>query len=259
MVLTVHFIFSMTKNKPMHLYKLLLSIFFSIVTFNWYARANESHPLALMYNGPGVCDGCAESLAVLVSKAGYDVRYVRPEDLTEENFNQAALFVHPGGSDRMEDTLEEMSPKSIQRIRKFVFNGGRYLGVCAGGYLAGTWTDDSHQTNAFGLIPGNVSEEDENSDSQLKSVVWKNRLVHVYYQAGPYFNIDKIPDADVWAYYKKSHHVAAFMASFGKGHIGLIGPHPEADQEWLDDDDLKSPDGVHLDLGIQFIRALQNR
>jgi len=42
--------------------------------------------------------------------------------------------------------------------------------------------------------------------------------------------------------------VAAARYAFGKGRAALIGPHPEATQDWYDDYGLHNPDGVNSKL-----------
>jgi hypothetical protein len=48
---------------------------------------------------------------------------------------------------------------------------------------------------------------------------------------------------------------AAVVTAFGEGRVGLVGPHPEADQSWYDDARLTNPDGIRFDLGYDLIQT----
>ena len=48
---------------------------------------------------------------------------------------------------------------------------------------------------------------------------------------------------------------AAATYRHGKGRIGLVGPHPEADESWYRWYGLKNPDGVLPDMAYDLIQA----
>lgn len=65
----------------------------------------------------------------------YDVQLVTPKQIKDEPWaNNCALLVFPGGRDL--PYLFDLSPKGNRRIREWVEQGGRYLGICAGAYYA---------------------------------------------------------------------------------------------------------------------------
>lgn len=49
---------------------------------------------------------------------------------------------------------------------------------------------------------------------------------------------------------------AAVIFPWGKGKVGLISPHLEADYDWTRDEQLKDKDGLDYDLGIQVVREV---
>jgi hypothetical protein len=106
------------------------------------AGADPAHPLALVYRGPGGCPSCSEAAAELVRGTAWDfeVRYIGPEEdlqLTAANLQTADLYVQPGGDGTLEQAFTALGPSAAD-IREFVASGGRYLGLCMGGYLAGS-------------------------------------------------------------------------------------------------------------------------
>lgn len=209
----------------------------------------------MVFNGAGVCDGCAEAVGVVLEQMGLSVMYIKQGELTPARFSHAFLYVQPGGSDRLEDTLEVLAPAEIQALKDFVAHGGRYLGICAGAYLATTTALD---VQGFGLLSFNSMEEETDPQPRIESIFWKNQLTQVYFQDGPYFDVDVLrsPKVEVWARYAGSGHVAALISSYGKGRVGVIGPHLEADASWYEQDHLPVPAKFHLDLLARFVRSL---
>lgn len=212
---------------------------------------------AMIYKGPGACEGCPESIGDVLKEMGIGVHYIRPGQLTLERLRKADLYVQPGGTDYVEDTMKALSKSEVEAIRSYVREGGRYFGVCAGGFLAGEWAEDpGKHVRAFGLIPGTVFEESKDRKARAEPVKWHGKSYWLYFQDGPKFDPTGVPGAEVWATYAHTDHAAAMMASFGRGRVGLIGPHPEADMDWFTDDHISPPDGTHQDLAIEFIRSL---
>ncbi len=50
--------------------------------------------------------------------------------------------------------------------------------------------------------------------------------------------------------------IAALVAPYGKGKVGVSGPHPEATAEWYEASHLVNPEGMHADLGYDLIDTL---
>lgn len=134
--------------------------------------------------------------------------------------------------------------KSI--IRQFVKGGGRYLGFCLGAYLAG-------HSPGFDLLSSNSDAEEEISQpgAQVKhpndtviQVNWTfstgpkagqtafNRWL--YFQDGAVIELSKHSSGVVLGRYSSNGDAAATLSRFGKGWVGLVGPHPEADESWCE-------------------------
>lgn len=124
-------------------------------------------------------------------------------------------------------------------IQDFVRNGGHYLGVCLGAYLA--------DSAGFDLLPKGVHSGSEIerdgapihtdddtvvkvdyrfSDGSVKNGRW------VYFQEGAVITGLNEDSDQVIAQYTANDDVAASVTPYGKGFVGLIGFHPEADETW---------------------------
>jgi hypothetical protein len=90
-------------------------------------------------------------------------------------------------------------------------------------------------TQALGLLDVETEAYVEEDDPMIIKVDWGSEERTIYYQYGPVFLLKEGSRAKVMAVYDDGRP-AAVMAPFGKGKIALCGPHPEADETWLDDD-----------------------
>ena len=220
------------------------------------ARSDDDPLLALVYRGPGACDGCAESVAALLEGAPrpFTVQYVGPDEdvpLTAEGLAGADVYAQPGGDDDLDGTWRELRG-AADAIRDWTRDGGRYLGFCMGAYLAG---DDP----GFGLLPGSTDQYITSPDASVHDerdtvvqVRWRDEPRHMYFQDGPIFLLDDDADFSVLATYDNDT-LAAVVAPYGKGRVGVVGPHPEADASWYEDAGLENPDGIRFDLGHDLI------
>ncbi|NJC72528.1 hypothetical protein HC031_22815 [Planosporangium thailandense] len=213
--------------------------------------------MALVYRGPASSPGCPEAVAALLksSRWGFDVRYVGPAEdvpLSARALAGATLYAQPGG-ESLADGYGHLR-RDREAIRRFVRSGGRYLGFCLGGYLAGA-------TPGFGLLPGDTDQYIASSgatvattDSTVVEVTWQGRPRALFFQDGPYFWVRPGADVDVLASYPNGT-IAALVAQFGAGRVGVVGPHPEATDDWYDDAGL---DAVRLgaDLGLDLVDSV---
>nr|WP_271212797.1 BPL-N domain-containing protein [Rhodococcus wratislaviensis]GLK39508.1 hypothetical protein GCM10017611_63790 [Rhodococcus wratislaviensis] len=212
-------------------------------------------PRALVYRGPASVAGCPEAVAALLasSKWHFDVHFVGPDEtlhLTDPVLSGAALYAQPGGG-TLQDAYRHLK-KHKPQIQNYVRSGGRYLGICLGGYLAGA-------TPGFALIPGDADQYASSpgasittTSDTIAAVRWRGRRTYAYFQDGPYFWLHDDARATVLATYPDGR-VAALTAPYGQGRVAVVGPHPEADRSWYDDSHLTNPDGIHFAMGHDLI------
>lgn len=222
---------------------LLLLIGFFIFPDAW----SQSQPIAAVYYGPGVCDGCPQSLAKVIRQAGYDVQKIHAGEITQERLKSVNLFAIPGGDD-VDELMDDLKPGEAEVIHNFVAGGGSYLGVCLGAYLA--------SSDNLNLFKGKIRAHSKAIEARMEIVSWHDRLRSVYFQDGPEFMANDGDDSDIWSFYETGE-VAALIQNYKSGHVGLVGPHLEADQSWLDDDHLSDIDGDDSALLVEFIKSIE--
>ena len=230
----------------------------------WLARHGTGRPdprgdrpLALVYRGPAARPAaCSEAVAALLasSRHAFDVRYVGPRDdlpLTAETLAAAAVYAQPGGGTLAHGYARMRRHRKA--IRHYVRGGGRYLGFCLGGYLAGA-------TPGFDLLPGDTDRwidrpgaSVRHDGDDLVRLSWRGRDRTVFFQDGPHFVLDPHRHADVLGRYPDGA-VAAVVTAFGAGRVGVVGPHPEAGPDWFADAGLPAVDAG--DLGRQLIEEV---
>lgn len=220
----------------------------------WLLR--DDRPIALVYRGPAALPGCPEAVAELIDTAPTPLRpvFCGPDEdvpLDAESLSKAVLYAQPGGG-TLEDAWEHMWPHTGD-IRDFVSGGGRYLGFCLGGYLAGA-------TPGFGLLPGDTARyissrrsTIDTEDDAVVQVTWRDEERHMFFQDGPVFRV-KERDVTVLSRYRNDE-IAAAVAPYGAGAVGVVGPHPEADESWYKRG-LTNPDGIRFDLGHDLLSTV---
>jgi glutamine amidotransferase-like uncharacterized protein len=215
-----------------------------------------STPLALVYDNPPFADDDnAQELAAMLTKSHFKFRitYVggKHTPLTADLLGRAALFAFPGGDVETETAKRDFA-REIPLVQQFVSGGGHYLGVCAGGFVAGK--------EGFGVFPGEVGSYVESPGAQFKddkdhavTVKWRGSTTRaVDFQDGNYFKIPPgTPGVTVLGTYTNGLPAAA-VAVHGRGKAAFTGPHFEST---TDDDNPKS---AALDLDFQLLDVLMS-
>ncbi len=214
-------------------------------------------PVALVYRGPAARPAaCSDAVATLLATSvqQFEVRYVGPDGelpLTAETLVGAALYAQPGGGSLKPAYRKMRAHRDL--LRDFVATGGRYLGFCLGGYLAGA-------TPGFDLLPGDTDAyvvtrraTTTTRRDTIVEVVWRGQRRRMFFQDGPVFLLGRHSRAMVMARYPNDG-VAALVAPFGAGRVGVVGPHPEATPDWFTDPGL--PVERADDLGHELIDAV---
>ncbi|KPH20555.1 hypothetical protein AN948_06645 [Rhodococcus sp. ADH] len=212
---------------------------------------------ALVYRGPASSPGCPEAVARLLESAPepYEVTFCGPTEeipLTAASLESVSLYAQPGGGELAAAWVH--MEQHAESIREWVDSGGQYFGFCLGGYLAGV-------TPGFGLLPGDtaryISSRNSGIDTTSNTVVevtWRGEERLMFFQDGPIFVLRDDAPVEVLARYRNGK-IAAVIAGFGRGRVGVVGPHPEAGQSWYTRG-LTNPDGIRFDLGHDLVASV---
>ncbi|MHA4979845.1 BPL-N domain-containing protein [Pseudomonas extremorientalis] len=219
------------------------------------AEASAPITRVAIYRGPAGCDDCSENVAKALQRINpnYRIDFVgadEPIDITPQTLARYDLYVQPGGGQDIPGALRSIGDARSEAIRDYVANGGRYLGLCMGAYLA----DD----NNLGLIPvdldgeaGRPGFEVPDSADAAVQVTWDGKPDQVFFQDGPFF--PKVAPYTAIATYRNGD-VAAARYTFEKGVVILSGPHPEASAQWFENAEIPLSQMPRGDLFGSLIR-----
>ncbi len=212
-----------------------LSSLLFLLSFMGIAHA-KSKPTALVWSGPGACrPSCVLDAAHAARKAGFKVKFVNQHLKDFSVFKTAKVWVQPGG--HSVTVAAAMSNAMISEIKDFVFNGGGYVGFCAGLFIA---TNDIGTSGkpGYGIIPGETElwvEDGKPENQMLKIATTYFGSRWILYAGGPYIKISeqelKSINGEVIARYPNGD-IGGIRGQYGKGKVAVVGFHPEADIFW---------------------------
>ncbi|MCP5470229.1 MAG: hypothetical protein H7A36_06995 [Chlamydiales bacterium] len=173
---------------------------------------------------------------------------VRPADrtfFTSENWERGVdLIIIPGGRDvPYHDNLQG---EANRRIRQFVLDGGRYLGICAGAYYGSSHVvfEEGGELEVvapreLAFFPGRavgpaygkgLFRYDSQQGVRSASLKWNEKVVNVYYNGGCLFEgADRHDNVEILAHYDdiEGNPPAIIECEVGKGKAILSGVHFE--------------------------------
>lgn len=214
--------------------------------------------MAAVYRGPASCSGCSEAVADLVRQSPHElkVRYIGPDEklkLTAANLRGVALYAQPGGDGSVGRAEKALGPKGTRAIKNYVSSGGNYVGFCMGAYLAGSnpGMDMLSPGNTGGYIHTRGALVKDTRDTVIP-INWKGDRRYHFAQDPSYIIPSGVRDERILSRFTNGK-VNALIKPYGKGDVGVIGTHPEADRSWYgsklwskDKDGLDSAQGLRL-------------
>ena len=197
----------------------------------------------LIYSGSGVAPDCLKDTYHFFKHFGFKVDNILPENIIDGNWEEGTkMIVIPGGED--EDYHRDLGKTGCQKIREFVKNGGKYIGICAGAYFGakrvefapGTEMEVVGERNlafyegtAVGPILKPYSYEDDSGACAAEIVLENTKKLYIYYNGGCAFTPE--PNENnvevIGRYAEKDNLPAILKCKFGKGEAILSGVHFE--------------------------------
>lgn len=207
----------------------------------------------------GVCEGCAEAVSKMLFTAGLRSQILGPEQL-KAAVGPRDLVVIGGGDPEGEGewTLKQSLVKAgaFDWLKAHIAGGGRYVGICAGAYLTEEWIDREAGEKGLDIFPGGIDNYSKDKSARYILTRWgggrKERWV--YFQDGPGMRPRPGADIETLAVFEAGGVVAAAVFPYGRGKVGVVSPHPEADEEWARVGGLVDEDGTDYDLGVELVR-----
>jgi len=152
----------------------------------------------------------------------YKFKIFSKHELESGFFNDVDLICIPGGvGDAV--TFQHLMSNHKSSIRKYVRDGGRYLGICMGAYWAGPEYLDIFDATIDQYItrPNSCTRRPH---PKAIDVEWLGNKDKMYFYDGCTIIGDNM---DIVATYSNGDPMAAIQ-----GKVGVIGCHPEAEAHW---------------------------
>ena len=148
-------------------------------------------------------------------------RHVIPND---NFFDDIDAVVFPGGTGEATD-FERSMKNHKTKIRKYIDNGGRYLGICMGAYWAGDGYLNLLNDRTCVRYVNRPNSKTHRSHPKEIDFKWNGKNKTLYWYDG--CSIIGKGKMDVVATYPNGDVMAGYQ-----NRVGLIGCHLEADEYW---------------------------
>ena len=158
----------------------------------------------------------------------YNFKLFSRNEVEDVFFDGVDMVAVPGGFGDA-DSYDTLFKNNAQAVRKFVRQGGRYLGICMGAYWAGR-----HYLNILDSVDAvqyirRPGTDTRRPHAKYMPVTWQGRPDHMYWYDGCALVGDRTRFETV-ATYANGDAMAIIQ-----NRVGLIGCHPEAEQFWYND------------------------
>ena len=192
-------------------------------------------------------------MSVLESK--YKFKIFTKHSLEEDFFDDVDAVVFPGGFGNS-DSFDYLLKINIDRIKEFVRNGGKYLGICMGAYWAG-----SHYFNLLDDCDAVQYYKRPTADTRRPhtkniSVVWNGVQDKMFFNDGCALIGDNTKFETI-ATYANGDPMAIIQ-----NNLGLIGCHPESELFWYESyKQMRGQyhNGAHHKLLLEFTNKLMGQ
>ena len=210
----------------------------------------------LLFSGTGTSPNDVAAVETILNGNHLNYSTVNSSQLnqmSESQIREYRLLIFPGGN--FIDIGNSLTSSTTANIRNAVQNGLNYLGVCAGGFLAG----NSGYYNGLNLTSGvRFSFYSAGNQGVRKAAVAiagpGAPALDQYWEDGPQFTgwgavVGKYPDGTP----------AIVEGTFGSGWVILTGVHPEAPAGWRRGMSFTTPASVDNAYAGTLIQAALNR
>lgn len=240
----------MKKIKP------FIFLFFLNVCINPLLIASIKKDTIYIYHDLGVShESLQETLFSLENllNSKYHLKTIDAKGVMDNHWSKnAKLFIMPGGADI--PYLKKLKGKGNESIRNFVYNGGSYLGLCAGAYYGASMIEfdkdgplevtGKRELNFYpGIAKGPILatyhyDSQKGARAALITPHFDDlKKAYVFYNGGSTFlDIYKYPATTILATYQ-NNQPAIIQNKVGKGVSILSGVHIEYSPHLLDDKD----------------------
>ena len=161
-------------------------------------------------------------------QSNYNFKIFSRNEVEENFFDDVNIVAIPGGFGNA-SSFDKAFKFNKQQVKKFVHNGGKYLGICMGAYWAG-----QHYFNILNGVEAvqylnRLGTDTRRPHAKNINVNWRGELTKMFWYDG----CALVGDSTKFITYARYVGNGDAMAII-QNNIGLIGCHPESEQFWYD-------------------------
>jgi glutamine amidotransferase-like uncharacterized protein len=217
------------------------------------ACTKQEAPEILLFNGSGTSPNDVKAVEVVLRARHLGYATVNSDELngmSEGRLGSYRLLIIPGGN--YITIGNGLTKDAVDKVREAVRSGTNYLGICAGGILAGSNGLDLTSGVKFGFYA--VVNQGVHKTMVIVDGAEMSPIEH-YWEDGPEFSgwgevVGRYPDKTP----------AVVQGLCGKGWVVLCGVHPEAPESWrrgmtsVPADDANAYAGTLIDAALRGTR-----
>lgn len=210
--------------------------------------------IALFINDPK-CSVQSSNGIVKSLEKHYNFKLFSKNELEDNFFDDVDMIAVPGGLGDAA-AFSNLFKHNIKRVRKFVNEGGKYLGICMGAYWAG-----KHYLNILDEVDAVQYLSRPGTDTRRPhakniAVTWRGEPMNMFWYDGCALVGNKRKFKTI-ATYANGDPMAIMQ-----GNIGLIGCHPESQDFWYEGYSWMKKHyhgGKHNKLLLEFVNELMEK
>jgi glutamine amidotransferase-like uncharacterized protein len=246
------------RQQKLHRLLFIASFILIASVFSACVRVGEKNRPApiLLFNGTGTSPNGVAALETILDNAHLNYSTVNSSKLnamSEADIRRCRLLIVPGGN--FIDMGNSLTSGTITNIHNAVQHGLNYLGVCAGGFLAGKSGYYKNLDLASGVTFSFYSAENKGiRKAAIAITAPASPTLDQYWEDGPQFTswgavVGKYPDGTP----------AIVEGASGSGWVILSGIHAEAPVDWRHGMTFNTPASTDNAYAVTLIRAALNR
>lgn len=208
------------------------------------SKSEKSDSAALvtvaLYKSYGVSDISFDAAKTLLEfEKNIKLKIVSASEIRKGALNNVNVFVAMGGSGSQQG--KDLQELGRSKVKEFVKNGGGYIGVCGGSYMAITGPSEGKLNMIAAKNYGNTGWQRGNGNCELKSN--DGQTVNIHYENGPVFENAKYEGASFYqtlATFNCDYYIPSkgtnegempgqpgiIVGNYGKGKVLLFSPNP---------------------------------
>jgi putative intracellular protease/amidase len=186
-------------------------------------------------------------------QSNYNFKIFTRHDLEADFFDDVDCIAIPGGIGDA-NSYDYLLGNHVEKIRKFVKRGGKYLGICMGAYWAGS--------NYLNILDGvdavqyltRPGTDTRRPHAKNINIEWQGTSMKMFWYDG----CALVGDPSKFSTYARYSGNGDPMAII-QNNIGLIGAHPESQNHWYESYSWmrgKYHNGDHHQLLLEFANRL---